>query len=115
MQGDVKWNLLRGWQAECYWLCTGRSAIDLNEPDFEALVHHEIKSKELEALVGQVFGADGRLNTCQTAPVKTDDKMLFQSSAADDMSWPLLTFTDTWKGTLRKPPAQVATCPTLPD
>lgn len=48
------------------FLCTGWSPVDLNEPNFEALVHHEIKSKELEAVVGQVLGADCRLNTCQT-------------------------------------------------
>lgn len=56
---------------ECDWLGTGWSSVDLYEPHFETFIYHEIKSKELEALVGQVFGADRWFNTSQTAPVKT--------------------------------------------
>lgn len=67
--------------AELYWLCAGRSSIDLDEPHFEALVHHEVKSEELEALVGQVLGADGRLDACQTAPVRPDGDIVSNHTA----------------------------------
>lgn len=54
-----------------YSLCTGRRPVYLNQPDFKALVQHEVKAKELEALVGQVLCADGWLDACETAPVET--------------------------------------------
>jgi len=65
---ELKGNLRRA--AGRYSLSAGRSSVDLDQPDFEALVHHEVEAEELEALVGQVLGADRGLNAGQTAPVK---------------------------------------------
>lgn len=48
-------------------LSTSRGAVDLNEPDLQLLVHHEVKAKELEALVREVLGADGRLHAHEAA------------------------------------------------
>lgn len=50
-------------------LGTSRGAVDLNEPDLQLLVHHEVKAKELEALVREVPGADGGLHTHEAASV----------------------------------------------
>lgn len=57
-------------QAGSGLLSTRRGAVDLNEPDPQLLVHHEVEAKELEALVREVPGADGRLHTQEAAPVK---------------------------------------------
>lgn len=72
----------REYQSGGYWLCAGWSSVDLDEPHFEALVHHEVEPKELEALVGEVLGADCRLDTCQTAPVAADRGVILQTSAS---------------------------------
>ena len=49
-------------------LSTSRGAVDLNEPDLQLLVHHEVEAKQLEALVREVPGADGGLHTHEAAP-----------------------------------------------
>lgn len=49
-------------------LGTRWGAVDFNEPDLQLLVHHEVKAEELEALVREVFGADGGLHTHEAAP-----------------------------------------------
>lgn len=43
-------------------LSTSWGAIDLDEPDLQLLIHHEVEAEELEALVWEVPGADGRLH-----------------------------------------------------
>lgn len=50
-------------------LSTSWGAVDLNEPDLQLLVHHEVEAKELEALVREVPGADGRLHAQEAAPM----------------------------------------------
>lgn len=50
-------------------LGTSWGAVDLNEPDLQLLVHHEVKAKELEALVREVPGADGGLHAHEAASV----------------------------------------------
>ena len=49
-------------------LSTSRGAVDLNEPDLQLLIHHEVEAEELEALVREVSGADGGLHAHEAAP-----------------------------------------------
>lgn len=86
---------------ECYWLCAGWSSVDLDEPHFEALVHHEVKSKELEALVGQVLGADCWLNTRQTAPVKPDSEIILSHLTVDNRDIDSLVLCANSSGTFQ--------------
>lgn len=48
-------------------LSTSRGSVDLNEPDLQLLIHHEVEAKELEALVGEMPGADGGLHAHEAA------------------------------------------------
>lgn len=50
-------------------LSAGRGTVDLDEPDLQLLIHHEVEAKELEAVVWEVPCADGRLHACEAAPV----------------------------------------------
>lgn len=59
-----------------YSLRTGWGSVDLDEPHFKVLVHHEVEPKELEALVGEVLGADGRLHARQAAPGTTQTRVI---------------------------------------
>lgn len=49
-------------------LSTSGGAVDLDEPDLQFLVHHEVEAKQLEAVVREVSCADGRLHTREAAP-----------------------------------------------
>lgn len=55
-------------------LGTRWGAVDFNEPDLQLLIHHEVKAQELEALVREVLGADGRLHTHEAAPVRRKEE-----------------------------------------
>lgn len=61
-------------QAGLGLLGTRRGTVDLNEPDFQLLIHHEVKAKELEALVREVLGADGGLHAHEAAPVRRKEE-----------------------------------------
>lgn len=52
-----------------YLLGTSWSPIDFYEPDFQLLINHEVKAKELEALVVKMLCADCRLYTHKAASV----------------------------------------------
>lgn len=53
-----------------YSLGTGWGPIDFYQPDLQLLIHHEVKTKELEALVVKMLCADCRLYTRKAASVK---------------------------------------------
>lgn len=50
-----------------YSLGTSWSPVDFYEPDFQLLINHEVKAKELEALVVKMLCADCRLYTHKAA------------------------------------------------
>lgn len=52
-----------------YSLGTGWGPIDFYQPDLQLLIHHEVKAKELEALVVKMLCADCRLYTHKAASV----------------------------------------------
>lgn len=53
-----------------YSLGTRWGPVDFDEPDLQLLIHHEVKAKELEALVVKMLRADCRLYTHKAASVK---------------------------------------------
>lgn len=60
------------WHHECITetddsLGTSWSPVDFYEPDFQLLINHEVKAKELEALVVKMLCADCRLYTHKAA------------------------------------------------
>lgn len=57
-----------------YSLGTCWGPIDFYQPDLQLLIHHEVKAKELEALVVKMFCADYRLYTHKAASVKGKTK-----------------------------------------
>lgn len=53
-----------------YSLGTRWGPIDFYQPDLQLLIHHEVKAKELEALIVKMLRADRRLYTHKAASVK---------------------------------------------
>lgn len=55
-------------------LSTSGGAVDLDEPDLQLLVHHEVEAKQLEAVIREVSCADGGLHAREAAPAGTGEK-----------------------------------------
>lgn len=49
-------------------LSTSRGTVDLDEPDLQLLVYHEVEAEQLEAVVREVPRADGGLHAREAAP-----------------------------------------------
>lgn len=66
----VSGGITRVFQKLIYSLGTCWGPIDFYQPDLQLLIHHEVKAKELEALVVKMLRADCRLYTHKAASVK---------------------------------------------
>jgi len=69
-----KWWHRKGITEPDYSLGTRRGPIDFYQPDLQLLIHHEVKTKELETLVVKMLCADCRLYAHKAASVKGKTK-----------------------------------------